>query len=95
MIVNVGPVHLELLGSLEAIAAAKAELIAGIAQGATVVIPADEPLLEPYRRADLRTVTFGEGGDVELEERARAGEVDDPPRGAAITLRPSFAQATT
>ena len=29
VIVNVGPVHLELLGSLEAIAAAKAELIAG------------------------------------------------------------------
>ena len=31
VIVNVGPVHLELLGSLEAIAAAKAELIAGCA----------------------------------------------------------------
>ena len=30
VIVNVGPVHLELLGSLEAIAAAKAELIAGL-----------------------------------------------------------------
>ena len=29
VIVNVGPAHLELLGSLEAIAAAKAELIAG------------------------------------------------------------------
>ncbi len=45
MIVNVGPVHLELLGSLEAIAAAKAELIAGAAAGATAVIPAGEPLL--------------------------------------------------
>ena len=33
VIVNVGPAHLELLGSLEAIAAAKAELIAGIAAG--------------------------------------------------------------
>ena len=33
VIVNVGPVHLELLGSLEAIAAAKAELIAGLAPG--------------------------------------------------------------
>ena len=39
MIVNVGPVHLELLGSIEAIAAAKAELIAGCAPGATVVDP--------------------------------------------------------
>ncbi len=73
VIVNVGPVHLELLGSIEAIAAAKAELIAGIASGATVVIPAREPLLEQHRRADLRTVTFGEGGDVVLEEQARPG----------------------
>jgi UDP-N-acetylmuramoyl-tripeptide--D-alanyl-D-alanine ligase len=66
VIVNVGPVHLELLGSLEAIAAAKAELIAGLAPGTTVVVPAGEPLLAPHLRADLRTVTFGEGGDVEL-----------------------------
>ena len=47
VIVNVGPVHLELLGSLEAIAAAKAELIAGLRAGATAVLPAAEPLLEP------------------------------------------------
>ncbi len=33
VIVNVGPVHLELLGSLEAIAAAKAELIARLGAG--------------------------------------------------------------
>ena len=71
VIVNVGPVHLELLGSLEAIAAAKAELIAGLRAGATVVIPADEPLLAPHLRADLRTITFGEGGDVELPDPAR------------------------
>jgi UDP-N-acetylmuramoyl-tripeptide--D-alanyl-D-alanine ligase len=72
VIVNVGPVHLELLGSLEAIAAAKAELIAGLAPGAAVVVPAGEPLLEPHLRADLRTLTFGPGGDVALEE-PRAG----------------------
>src|SRR5439155_695576 len=47
-IVNVGPVHLELLGSLEAIAAAKAELIAGLPPGATIVIPAGEPLLQAH-----------------------------------------------
>ena len=39
VIVNVGPVHLEQLGSLKAIAAAKAELIAGMAGDATVVRP--------------------------------------------------------
>jgi UDP-N-acetylmuramoyl-tripeptide--D-alanyl-D-alanine ligase len=93
VIVNVGPVHLELLGSLEAIAAAKAELIAGIASGATVVIPAREPLLERHRRADLRTVTFGEGGDVVLEEQARPGEVTIRYETQRMTLRPSFTQA--
>ena len=64
IIVNVGPVHLELLGSLEAIAATKAELIADLRPGATAVLPAGEPLLEAHRRDDLHTVTFGPGGDV-------------------------------
>ncbi|MFI4984782.1 MAG: UDP-N-acetylmuramoyl-tripeptide--D-alanyl-D-alanine ligase, partial [Solirubrobacterales bacterium] len=72
VIVNVGPVHIELLGSLEAIAAAKAELISGLAPGATVVLPAGEPLLTPHVRADLRTFTFGPGGDVALQD-SRAG----------------------
>ncbi len=64
VIVNVGPVHLELLGSLEAIAAAKAELLVDLRPGATAVLPADEPLLEAHLREDLHTVTFGPGGDV-------------------------------
>jgi UDP-N-acetylmuramoyl-tripeptide--D-alanyl-D-alanine ligase len=68
VIVNVGPVHLELLGSLEAIAAAKAELIAGLAPGATAIVPAGEPLLEEHLRDDVPTVTFGPGGDVQLCE---------------------------
>ena len=62
VIVSIGPVHLELLGSIEAIAAAKAELIAALAPGATAIIPAGEPLLEPHLRDDLQTVTFGEDG---------------------------------
>ncbi len=64
LITAIGPVHLELLGSVEGVAAAKAELIAGLARGATAVLPADEPLLEPHRRDDITTVTFGPGGDV-------------------------------
>ena len=28
------------------------------------MLPADEPLLDPHRRDDLRVVTFGAGGDV-------------------------------
>jgi UDP-N-acetylmuramoyl-tripeptide--D-alanyl-D-alanine ligase len=80
VIVNVGPVHLELLGTIEAVASAKAELIAGLPPGGTAVVPANEPLLEPHRREDVTWVTFGDGGEVELEayelNRAvvRAGE---------------------
>jgi UDP-N-acetylmuramoyl-tripeptide--D-alanyl-D-alanine ligase len=66
VIVNIGPAHLERLGSLEAIAAAKAELIADLPAGATAVVPASEPLLEQHLRPDLDTVTFGPGGDVTL-----------------------------
>jgi UDP-N-acetylmuramoyl-tripeptide--D-alanyl-D-alanine ligase len=65
VIVNVGPVHLELLGSIEAIAATKAELIDGLQPGGTAVVPVDEPLLAPHLgREDVATVTFGPGGDV-------------------------------
>jgi UDP-N-acetylmuramoyl-tripeptide--D-alanyl-D-alanine ligase len=92
VIVNIGPVHLELLGSLEAIAAAKAELIAVMAPGATVIVPEGEPLLEQYRRADMHTVTFGAGGDVELVERRADGEVVIRAGAERLSLRPSFAQ---
>ena len=64
VIVNVGPVHLELLGSLAAVAAAKAELLVDLRPGATAVLPADEPLLDAHLRDDLHTVTFGPNGDV-------------------------------
>jgi UDP-N-acetylmuramoyl-tripeptide--D-alanyl-D-alanine ligase len=93
VIVNVGPVHLELLGSLEAIAAAKAELIGGLAGGASVVIPAAEPLLDPYLRADVHTVTFGDGGEVTLLERRSDGRVLIGHGADEIELWPSFAQA--
>ncbi len=93
VIVNVGPVHLELLGSLEAIAAAKAELIAGLEPGATVVIPAGEALLQPHLRADVRTVTFGDGGDVAIEQLGAGGRVLIDAHGRMIALQPSFAQA--
>jgi UDP-N-acetylmuramoyl-tripeptide--D-alanyl-D-alanine ligase len=75
VIVNVGPVHLELLGSLEAIASAKAELIAGLAPGATAIVPADEPLLGEHLRDDVPTITFGPGGDVQLADHHPDGRV--------------------
>jgi UDP-N-acetylmuramoyl-tripeptide--D-alanyl-D-alanine ligase len=93
VIVNVGPVHLELLGTVAAIAAAKAELIAGMAAGSTVVIPVDEPLLTAHLRADVKTITFGDGADVALRRVREDGEVTIAAHGREIALRPSFAQA--
>jgi UDP-N-acetylmuramoyl-tripeptide--D-alanyl-D-alanine ligase len=93
VIVNVGPVHLELLGSLEAIAAAKAELIAGLAPGSTVVVPAEDPLLAPHLRADLKTITFGERADVSLEQVLSDGSVLIAAHGRELELQPSFSQA--
>jgi len=93
VIVNVGPVHLESLGSLEAVAAAKAELIAGLRPGATAVIPAHEPLLAPHLRGDLRIVTFGTDADVRLAGPPCDGRVTVLDGTLAMTLRPSFSQA--
>jgi UDP-N-acetylmuramoyl-tripeptide--D-alanyl-D-alanine ligase len=47
VITNVGPVHLELVETIENVARAKAELIAALPAGGVAVVP-DEPLLEPY-----------------------------------------------
>ena len=80
VIVNVGPVHLEQLGTVEAVAAAKAELIAALPPGGTAVIPADEPLLAPYGRPDVTTLRFGAGGDVRLVE-------DDPAEPGHVAIQ--------
>jgi UDP-N-acetylmuramoyl-tripeptide--D-alanyl-D-alanine ligase len=66
VIVNVGPVHLELLGTVERVAAAKAELVRDLAPGSACVVPAAEPLLQAHLRRDLDTWTFGPGGEVTL-----------------------------
>ncbi len=72
-ITNVGPVHLELLGTLEAIAEAKAELLAGLAGGGRAVVPAGAEALEPHLHERLVTITFGAGGDVFALEQHRDG----------------------
>jgi UDP-N-acetylmuramoyl-tripeptide--D-alanyl-D-alanine ligase len=53
VITNIGPAHLELLGSIENIARAKAELIEALPAAGIAIVP-DEPLLEPYlNRSDI------------------------------------------
>jgi len=67
-ITNIGPVHLELLGTIEAVAEAKAEILAGLAPDGRAVIPEDEEALEPHLDDALTTITFGPGGEVFARE---------------------------
>jgi UDP-N-acetylmuramoyl-tripeptide--D-alanyl-D-alanine ligase len=63
-ITNIGPVHLELLGTLEAIVEAKAEILAGLRDRGTAVVPSDAEALEPHIHERTRAITFGPGGEV-------------------------------
>ncbi|HEY1776489.1 MAG TPA: UDP-N-acetylmuramoyl-tripeptide--D-alanyl-D-alanine ligase [Solirubrobacteraceae bacterium] len=92
VIVSIGPAHIERLGSLEAIAAAKAELIAGLRPGAVAVLPSVEPLLEPHLRADVEVIRFGPGGEVSLLQSDERG-VSISVRGRRVLLEPNFHSA--
>ncbi|HEY8639986.1 MAG TPA: UDP-N-acetylmuramoyl-tripeptide--D-alanyl-D-alanine ligase [Solirubrobacterales bacterium] len=70
VITNVGPVHVELLGSVEAIAAVKAEILAGLPADGAGVVPVDAGPLEPHLEGVPRLIRFGDGGDVAVLERA-------------------------
>jgi UDP-N-acetylmuramoyl-tripeptide--D-alanyl-D-alanine ligase len=86
-ITNIGPVHLELLGTVEAIAEAKAEILRGLGPEGIAVVPTDTEALEPHLHDSLTTVTFGPGGDVlPLESRVATARTDariGTPDGAA------------
>ena len=73
VITNVGPVHLELLGTLEAIAEAKAEILHCLRPEGKAIIPVDAEALEPHLGDELDVLTFGPGGDVHVLESAVAG----------------------
>ncbi|HET7455723.1 MAG TPA: UDP-N-acetylmuramoyl-tripeptide--D-alanyl-D-alanine ligase [Solirubrobacterales bacterium] len=68
VITNVGPVHVELLGSVEAIAAAKAEILDDLPPGGTAVAPVEAGVLEPHLEPIAEQLRFGPGGDVEATE---------------------------
>lgn len=89
VITNIGPVHLEQMGSLEGVARAKAELLVGMRDGGVAVVPAGEELLAPYLREALDVVRFGEGGDVRLVSDGSDGAVIDA-RGERVVLELPF-----
>ena len=73
VITNVGPVHVELLGSVAAIAAVKAEILADLPADGAAVAPVDAGALEPHLEGLGRVIRFGDGGDVRAVERRGDG----------------------
>ncbi|HXG36004.1 MAG TPA: UDP-N-acetylmuramoyl-tripeptide--D-alanyl-D-alanine ligase [Dehalococcoidia bacterium] len=68
LITNIGPVHLERLGSLEAIASAKAEIIEALpAPEGTAVLNGDDPMVcQLATRTQARVVFYGSGKDCQV-----------------------------
>jgi UDP-N-acetylmuramoyl-tripeptide--D-alanyl-D-alanine ligase len=60
VITAIAPVHLELLGTIENVARAKAELLDALPTGGLAVLPSDEPLLDPLVPAGLDVRRVGE-----------------------------------
>jgi len=89
IVTSVAPVHLELLGTIEAIAEAKGELVEALEPDGVAVLAADDPLVTAMAdRTAARVVTFGRSAgadfrasDVELDDAARAHFVLDGPGG--------------
>lgn len=94
IVTSIGPVHLELLGTVERVAQAKAELIESLPPGGTAVVPAGEAYLEPYlARDDLQVHRFGDGGDISLSYFAARGDrarIRVEAFGRPLTLEFSF-----
>ena len=63
VITTIAPAHIENLGTIEAIAEAKAEIFSGLEPGGTAVIPADVPefthLLAAAKRSGAKVLSFG------------------------------------
>lgn len=61
IVTNIGPQHMELLGSMDNVARAKAELIAALPARGTAVLPADDDYLDLLQStASCQVVTFGQ-----------------------------------
>jgi len=82
VLTNVGPVHIELLGSIEAIARAKEELLEALPESGAAVLNADDPIVacmaKRHRRRLGRVITYGFSPEADLRgggvESLRSGE---------------------
>ena len=70
LVTTIAPAHIENLGSMEAIADAKAEIFSGLVGGGTAVIPADSEysarLIERARECGAKVMTFGASKDADV-----------------------------
>lgn len=83
LITNIGPAHLEGLGSIAAVAAAKAEMLENIRPGGTIVLNADDDWGQWLAaRTDHRVVFFGCHG----QARVRAENIEPGEKGVSFTL---------
>ena len=83
VITQIAPVHLELLGSIEAIARAKAELLEVLPDGGIAIVPEHAPELEPFIPAGLDVRRFAEP---EVDVRDGVAHVRTGGREAAFTF---------
>jgi UDP-N-acetylmuramoyl-tripeptide--D-alanyl-D-alanine ligase len=77
VVTNVGPVHLEHIGSVAGVAEAKAELLESLSPSGTAVVNADDPLTDRLLSATkCGKLTFGldRGADVRAEKVRCEGE---------------------
>jgi UDP-N-acetylmuramoyl-tripeptide--D-alanyl-D-alanine ligase len=88
VITNIGPVHLELVGTIERVAEAKAELIAELPPRASCVVPAAEEALRPHLRSDVNAITFAQAtpssGDDPLERVASIADASADIRALSV-----------
>ena len=84
VVTNVGPVHLERLGSIEAIAAAKAELVEALPKEGAAVLNGDDPLVKAMAaKTRARVLLYGTSADCEV----RGVDLDSHGlRGIAFTM---------
>jgi UDP-N-acetylmuramoyl-tripeptide--D-alanyl-D-alanine ligase len=88
VVTNIHPAHLELLGTLEAVAEAKAELISSLTPIGVAVVPFDCRLLEPYvTAAGRRVVRFGLGEGTERAEVHGLARAAPGGTGEALLVR--------
>ncbi|WP_369025774.1 UDP-N-acetylmuramoyl-tripeptide--D-alanyl-D-alanine ligase [Qipengyuania sp. RANM35] len=70
VITTIAPAHIENLGSMEAIADAKAEIFLGLEPGGVAIIPADSPYFERLeasaRKLGVRIVSFGKARHADM-----------------------------